>query len=119
MLIIFSVALALIVTEILNNLHEKQQTKEILSQLREELIINKKAEEEQYAYHSRIVEMIDSALNDPTFANKFIVAGQVQIKEMINAITPPPHGLLLHDLNDVAWQVANQNDIFSKREIST
>ncbi|TMI86289.1 MAG: hypothetical protein E6H06_21165 [Bacteroidetes bacterium] len=42
LLIIFSVILALILTEVFNKLHEEQQTKEVLHQLREELIANKK-----------------------------------------------------------------------------
>jgi hypothetical protein len=114
-LIVFSVILALVVTEAFNKRHEKQHINDVLHQLREELIGNKRAETEQYAYHSQILKKIDSALNDPAIANKFIANGKVDL----NIITPPPHGLLLHDLNDVAWQVAKQNNIFSKLDLDT
>jgi len=86
-----------------------------LHQLREELIENKRSETEQYAYHSEVLKKIDSALHDPDIAKKFIADGKVDL----SIITPPPHGLLLHDLNDVAWQVAKQNNIFSKLDLET
>ncbi|HEY2583171.1 MAG TPA: hypothetical protein VGI43_15270, partial [Mucilaginibacter sp.] len=49
-LIIFSVILALIVTEFFNNLHEKKETRDLINNIRAELEINKKFETEQYAY---------------------------------------------------------------------
>jgi hypothetical protein len=114
-LIIFSVGLALILTERFNKLHEERQTKEILHQLREELIGNKNSEQEQYAYHLQVLKNIDSALNHPEFARKFInESGEIDLKHTI-----APHGVLRHDLNDVAWQVAKQNNIFSKIDINT
>src|SRR5439155_25333750 len=62
LLIVFSVILALGLTEVINKINEGQRTKEVLHQLREELIINKKAEEEQYAYHLQVLKNINSAL---------------------------------------------------------
>jgi len=115
LLIVFSVILALVVTEAFSKQHEKQHTNEVLHQLREELIENKRSETEQYAYHSEVLKKIDSALHDPAIAKKFIADGKVDL----SIITPPPHGLLLHDLNDVAWQVAKQNNIFSKLDLET
>src|SRR5690348_13487942 len=49
LLIIFSVILALGLTEVINNINDERRTKEVLHQLKEELITNKKNEEEQYA----------------------------------------------------------------------
>src|SRR6476646_9890911 len=72
LLIIFSVVLALGLTEVINNLNEKRKTNEVLHQLREELIANKKAEEEQYQYHLQVLKNIDSALRNPSFAQQFI-----------------------------------------------
>src|SRR5471030_2942020 len=65
LLIIFSVLLALVLTEYFNNLHEKTETKEILQNVREELIQNKQNAVEQYAYHLKIIRTIDSALVNP------------------------------------------------------
>jgi len=115
MLIIFSVLLALIFTEYFNSLHEKQQTKEILHQLREELISNKESEELQYAYHLQVFQKIDSAKQFPAIAQKFLNNGVLDI----SVITPPPHGVLRKDLNDVAWQVAKQNNIVAKIDLDT
>ena len=113
LLIVFSVAFALVVTEAFNKLHEKQHTKEVLHQLREELIDNKKNEEDQYKYHLQVLKNIDSALHNPALAQKFITNGEISLKPIA------PDGLLRHDLNDVAWQVAKQNNIFSKMDLST
>ena len=37
---------------------------------------------------------------------------------MINLDTIAPYGVLYRDLNDIAWQVAKQDNIFSKIDLS-
>ncbi|MGI8951686.1 MAG: hypothetical protein ACR2FN_08895 [Chitinophagaceae bacterium] len=113
LLIVFSVVLALGLTELFNKLHEQQQTKEILHQLREELIENKKSAAEQYAYHQQVFEIIDSAKNNLAFAKKFLDSGKVHLNIIF------PKGAILHDLNDVAWQEAKQNNVVSKIDLGT
>lgn len=115
LLIVFSVILALVVTEFINNLNDKKKTNEVLHELKDELIDNKKNEEEQYAYHLQTLKKIDSALANPAFAQEFIINGKINL----DTITPPPHVVILHDLNDVAWQVAKQNNIISKIDLQT
>ena len=67
LLIIFSVLFALLLTEIFNNIHEKQHTREILTAVRSELIANMNREKEQYQYHLQVLKNIDSALNNPVY----------------------------------------------------
>lgn len=112
-LIIFSVLLALIVTEVVNTIHEKEQTHDVLQAIRTELINNKAAEEEQYQYHLSVLKNIDSALNNPSFAAKFISDGRIHLALIA------PKGIMLHDLNDVAWQTARQRNIASKIDLVT
>ncbi len=112
-LIIFSVVLALGLTEYFTGLHEKQQTKEVVHQLREELIKNKQAEELQYAYYLSVLKNIDSALNNPAIIKKFIDNG------VLNLNIIAPQGVVLTDLNDIAWQVAKQNNIVAKIDLDT
>ena len=115
LLIVFSVILALVVTEYINNLNEKRRTNEVLRELRDELAENKKMEEEQYAYQLQVLKNVDSALQHPEFAKKFINdSGEIDLTNTI-----APHGIMRHDLNDVAWQIAKQENIFSKVDIST
>lgn len=52
-LIIFSVLLALILTEYINARHEKSETRDLLNNIKEELIKNKQAEQDQYNYQKR------------------------------------------------------------------
>jgi hypothetical protein len=113
MLIIFSVVLALILTEIFNKIHDNRQTREVLHQLRQELMDNKRLEEEQYNYHLQALRNIDSALNHPDFAKQFINNGEISLKGIV------PLGVMSHDLNNVAWEVAKQNDAFAKLGFTT
>ncbi len=115
LLIVFSVILALVVTEFINNLDDKRRTSEIMRELKNELIENKKMEQEQYAYHLQVLKNIDSALVHSQFAKKFINdSGEIDLSHTI-----APEGVMRHDLNDVAWQIARQNNILSKIDIST
>ena len=113
LLIVFSVILALVVTEFINNLNDKRRISEVLHELKQELIENKKMEQEQYAYHVQVLKNIDVALKNPAIANQFISNGEIKLKIIA------PEGVLRHDLNNVAWEIAKQNNIFSKIDIST
>src|SRR5436190_19200558 len=75
LLIVFSVILALVVTEFINNLNEKRRTREVLHELKDEMGENKRMEQDQYAYHLQVLKKIDSALNNPALANQFINNG--------------------------------------------
>jgi hypothetical protein len=113
LLIIFSVSLALILTELFTKMHENQQTKEVLHQLREELIVNKQSEEDQYQYHLKIMRNIDSALHHPEYAQQFMNNGEIHLSVLVDS------GVLRHDLDNVAWQIAKQNNVFTKLDLPT
>lgn len=113
LLIIFSVVLALILTEIFNQIHENKQAHEILHQLRAELIDNKRLEKEQYQYHLQVLRNIDSALHNDAYAQLFMHNGEISLHPIA------PEGVIMHDLNSVAWEVARQNNVFAKLDIST
>jgi hypothetical protein len=107
--------LALLLTEIFNKIHEKQQTHEILVSLRQEIIDNKKKEDLQYQYHLQVIRNIDSALANPALAQRFIHNGEID-----SHLQPiAPEGVMSQDLNDVAWQVARQFNISSKIDFNT
>jgi hypothetical protein len=112
-LIIFSVMLALLLTEVFTKMHEDRQTKEVLHELRQELIANMESERIQYRYHLQVLGNIDSALRHVAFRKRFLDSGVLHL----NAIAPD--GVKLRDLNDIAWQVAKQNNIFSKISLQT
>ncbi len=113
LLIMFSVVLALLLTELFNKIHENNKDVEILKQLRQELVDNKKSEEIQYSYHLQVLKNIDSALTHPAFAGQFINNGVLNLKLIA------PDGVTRVDLNDVAWQVAKENNILSKLDLDT
>jgi hypothetical protein len=113
LLIVFSVALAIILTEIFTKIHEDRQTREIVHQLRQELISNNEDEEIQYQYHLQVLHNIDSALKDEKYRKTFIDSGNIHLTIIA------PYGVMRKDLNDVAWQVAKENNIVSKLDLKT
>ena len=112
-LIVFSVLLALVLTEYFNGLHEKSEANEVLRQLREELISNKENAALQYAYHLQVFRNIDSAKKNPAYAKKFLDSGKLHLDVLM------PQGALLKDLNEVAWQQAKQNNVFRYLDLQT
>ncbi|HTE01381.1 MAG TPA: hypothetical protein VK668_18975 [Mucilaginibacter sp.] len=107
-LIMFSVLLALFLTEYISNLRDKKETREIMTNIKEELIKNKKAEEEQYAYQKMVLKNIDSALKSKEFQQKIISNDEFHLKYLA------PDGILYRDLSTVAWDVAKGHNITSK-----
>ena len=84
--------LAIILTEVINKIHENNQTHEVLRELRDELISNKQAEEVQYKYHLQVLKNIDSALSDKNFQNKIFDSGRIHLYLLA------PEGVLREDL---------------------
>src|ERR1700760_884091 len=107
-LIIFSVLLALFLTEYITKQHEKNETHELLKNIKEELLRNKKAEEEQYVYQKMVLKNIDSALKSIAFQQQIINNGEFHLKLIA------PDGIIYRDLSTVAWDVAKSNNITSK-----
>jgi len=112
-LIVFSVLLALGLTEYFNSRHEKQQAKEILHELREEITKNKESEEIQYNYHLQVLQHIDSALHNPAFAAKIIDSGYFHLEYLAK------EGVMFRDLNSEIWQIAQQNNVFARIDLRT
>jgi hypothetical protein len=113
LLIIFSVVLALILTEMVNKANEKKQTKEIISQVKEELIHNKQEAIKQYHYHQQVLQTIDSALTHPAFASQVMNNNEFHLERIA------PKGILYGDLEDVAWQLAKTHNLSTSLDIPT
>jgi hypothetical protein len=109
-LIIFSVLLALFLTEYITKQHEKNETHELLKNIKEELIKNKKAEQEQYAYQKMVLKNIDSALKSKDFQQKILSNDEFHLEYIA------PEGVSYRDLSTVAWDVAKSNNITSKAD---
>jgi len=108
LLIIFSVVLALILTEVISKIHEHQETKQLLHDVREELTQNKIKTQEQFDYEMKVLGNIDSALKNPSFAKQIVSDGEFHLQLIA------PNGVLYRYLYDVAWQVAKERGISSK-----
>jgi len=108
LLIVFSVFLALFFTEVINSRHEKNETKELIRNIRAELIRNKQYTAEQYAYDQKVLKSIDSALTNPELQKRIILNDEFHL----NYIAPA--GVLYRYLDNIAWDVAKSHNILSK-----
>jgi len=110
LLIIFSVLLALFLSEYINNLHEKSQTRELMENIKFELIKNKNTESAQYLYQQDVLKRLDAAINDPKLQQKIVSNGEFHYEYIFS----DGHGVLYNDLSKVAWDVAKSQNIFPK-----
>ncbi len=112
-LIIFSVILALFLSEYFNKLHDRQNTTKMLENIRDELIHNKQAIGEMQVYNLSLLANIDSALGSHKLQSEIVSNGDFNLKVFA------PQGVLYRYLDDVAWTIAKSNNISSKVGIET
>jgi hypothetical protein len=113
LLIIFSVLLALSLTEYISKLHEKENTKSILKSISTELIHNKNAIREMQDYNLNVLGKIDSILLNKNLQKEVVSNSDINIKLFA------PEGVLYRYLENVAWTIAKNNDIMSKLDIES
>lgn len=112
-LIVFSVLLALFLTEHINKLHDEENTKILLRGVSAELKHNKKAILEMQAYDSIVFNKIDSAIADRKIQKKLVSKDEFHLDVIA------PQGILYRFLEKDAWSVAVNNNIASKIDIET
>ena len=113
LLIIFSVLLALILTEYFNTLHEKENTKSVLKSIVAELRQNKISIQEMNNYNLHILAKIDSALVNKDLQQQLVSNDEFHL----NVIAP--QGALYRYLDNEAWTIAKNNNIMSKVDVET
>ena len=113
LLIIFSVLLALVLTEYFNKLHEKENTKAIIQSIIAELRHNKKAIQETRQYNAAVFGRIDSAIVRSDMQDQLVRDGEFHLEVIA------PQGILYRYLDDVAWTIAKANNITSRADIET
>jgi hypothetical protein len=112
-LIVFSVLLALFLTESISKLHEKQKTKLLLKSIVTELKSNKRAIQEMQVYNLKVLDKIDSALINEKFRKKIVSNNEFHLKMIA------PDGILFRYLDNMAWTVAKNNDIMTRLDIKS
>jgi len=113
LLIIFSVVLALILTEWVNRANEHKQIRMLIQNVREELVHNESEAKKQYDYHLTVLQKIDSALTHPAFAAQIVTNNEIHLELIIDK------GVLYGNIEDVAWQLAKNRNIYSHLDIHT
>jgi hypothetical protein len=106
LLIIFSVLLALILTEWLTRLHEQGETHDLLMNIRAELVKNKQSLSAQYEYEKMVIRRIDSFLVHKELQQQIVTNNEFHYKLIF------PDGVLHGgDPSTVAWEVAKEHAI--------
>jgi len=108
LLIIFSVLLALIMTEYISNLREKENTRDTLKNISAELGHNKKAIREMNEYNLQVLTKIDSALVNKKLQDELISNDEFHLDVIA------PQGVLYRYLDNEAWTIAKSNNVMSK-----
>jgi len=108
LLIIFSVLLALIMTEYISNLREKENTRDTLKNISAELGHNKKAIREMNEYNLQVLTKIDSALVNKKLQDELISNDEFHLDVIA------PQGVLYRYLDNEAWTIAKNNNVMSK-----
>jgi hypothetical protein len=112
-LIVFSVLLALFLTEHISKLHERDNTKSLLKSIATELDHNKKALLEMQDYNLMVFAKIDSVLADKNLQKKLVSKDEFHLDVIA------PHGIQFRFLDNDAWAIGRNNNIISKIDIET
>ncbi len=113
LLIVFSVLLALFTTEFINKQHEKENTKEILTNITNELKHNRIAIQQMNEYNLQVLANIDAALINKKLQDSLVSNGAFNLKIIA------PQGVLYRFLDNEAWAIARNNNITSKINFQT
>jgi hypothetical protein len=108
LLIVFSVLLALFLTEYISKQHEKENTKSILKGIIVELKHNKVAIQEMQEYNLKVLAKIDSVLINKKLQDDLVSNEEFHLKIIA------PQGVLFRFLDNEAWTIAKNNNIMSK-----
>ncbi len=113
-LIVLSVLLALFLNEVRNSWQESQRTREIIENLRNELTKNKATVKEHYNYITTVLHNVDSARTSDSyrselFKDDIFLFGGIASDGVFN------YGFI----DEVAWEIARNNNIYSKIDFET
>lgn len=112
LLIIFSVLLALILTEYFNNLHEKENTRSMVKDIIAELRQDKQSLLEMQRYDADVLQRINRALNDVAMQQQLVSNDEFHLALIA------PNGVLYRYMNDEAWNIAKNNNIMAKLDMT-
>ena len=125
LLIIFSVLLALLLTEWITNMREKSEAKELIHNIREEMITNNTREQEQYNYDLQVIARIDSALSNLNSSHQAINSSHQTINSSHQVVSDgefhlaaiAPDGVQYRYLDHIAWDIAKSRNILAHMDI--
>lgn len=107
-LIIFSVLLALIISEWRNNYNEKVQTEKMLVNLKQEIADNQKFISSLIPYHEKVHERLNHLIETDSLEEKLYVDDSFFLWEAA------PYGIIQGTLNDIVWSIAKTDKITNR-----
>jgi hypothetical protein len=113
LLIVFSVLLALSLTEYINKVHDQNKTAGLINNIVDELHNNQKAIGEIQEYNLMVLRNIDSVLSDKDKLKNLVTNSEFHLGMIA------PKGILYRYLESDAWNIAKNNDIMSKIDLES
>ncbi|MFS4466981.1 hypothetical protein [Maribacter sp. 2210JD10-5] len=107
-LIVFSVLLALFISEWRNDYNENKQTQVIIKNIREEISENQKFLETYIPYHEQVKKRINQAYVQDSLETTFFSDKSFDISNVA------PNGILQDRLNNIVWTVAKADKITNR-----
>jgi len=107
-LIVFSVLLALIISEWRSNYNEKVQTEKTLINIKEEIAENQKFLETLIPYHEKISKSLGLIIKNDSLESKLFKDDGLAIWEFA------PSGIMQGTFNDIVWTVAKTDQISNR-----
>ncbi|SHJ62438.1 hypothetical protein SAMN04488007_0914 [Maribacter aquivivus] len=107
-LIIFSVLLALIISEWKNNYNEKVQTEKMMANLKQEIIDNQNFISSLLPYHEKVHEKLNNIIKTDSLEEKLFVDDSYFLWEVA------PNGIIQGTLNDIVWSIAKTDKITNR-----
>jgi hypothetical protein len=107
-MIIFSVLLALIMSEWRTNYNEQVQTEKILINIKEEISGNQEFIETLFPYHEKTSERLINIIKTDSLEEKLFLDGSFVIWEFA------PNGVIQRSFSDIVWTVAKSDQISNR-----
>ena len=112
-LIIFSVILALVLTEYFNSLHEKENTRNTLKNIVAELSHNRLSIQEMKKYNAGVLDKINAALANKQLQDNLVTNDEFHLDLIA------PQGVLYRFLDGEGWTIAKNSNALIKVDPET
>ncbi len=112
-MIVFSVLLALTLNEVRSSLAEKRQTRQILTNVKEEISRNQQIVKKLVTYHQQVAGSVEAAIENDSIQRQLIG------NKGFNFFILAPKGIIQDKINATSWDIALNSNIAIRTDFKT